>query len=1172
MTVPACRAASPTGELPLHRARVYNGAPLPTNRGVTFTSSAADLQPIEDSMRAALAFGGNATTTGFTWDFEGNTEDYSPLVAGSASHTLGIHGPAAAVPIGTFGTLQTELALLNSDPVLAGIFGGVTLPPLESSPLIDDFVLALDFGRTDVAWLPATSPAAPNATLHLELPLIVSTDLDERFETLFNIGPYEVSMPVDIDVIPCGDCTDPAVTCNDAPSVVAAGYRTAIASALGYAPGDRDAVNPDMGLNLVHRQLADAPPPRVVGGVSYTAACPFVVSNIEGAALQDMVRDVLDASGSGDEIDEAELAALLLAFQVARSVAGFLKYIVSVFICNRLTSLIDPEVRPIIAALPGDLDPVVAFVVNPPALTRPLATLPDSAAGLVVPGVADVSLSTGAMSRAVVQIELAAAQGCTEDFECDDGIACTIDSCGTSLCEHLAPDATCEGREPVLLTGPSGGYTDALFNTTALGGSPRGTATLNLEGVTNACGAGVGLTPEDATACGLCNSGGACAVAGSACAYLCSPTGGFLPTATVPTSLPLNIANPMPTPGAPPLPSGVPTIASLLSTVPLFGETIRRWFSTPIPAGARYTSTSAGAMTGSARLTYVVDVDDDCAPDETDTCRGVFDPLQVDDGDGDIYGAVCDRCPGVNDSSPDANLDHDGDGLANACDCDRDGDGCVNEGASRFGACTVAGGAIYDRAPRRTGAVDFDRDGINDDCDNDRDEDGVLEEPFDGSAPDNCPLGNGDGVYEMGLGADQDPDQTDSGGVPAGDICDVACPGPGVPACDAVIDEGGGGGGGGGYGPGGSTGVFDGIAGLRDCLGLASGSGVCDLSAFLMCPGADYDRCWLPDAFDSVILVGTLGNVITQIDAAQMNLVGGFASSSTTLPDIDGDGRDELVLAAPRTDVCPEGKACFGSPGVLTVFGSERGKLITRVMAPEDGSRFGTSMARLGDVLAVGAPFAAGGRGSVYFYRVSGENLQLLEVVVGEGISDALGTDVAPAFGADTTAPSFLIGAPGARARAGRMFIANASQGITHRYDGPLPGAGMSQGVVVGTASNFTVVGAMPAAAAGRGALAFFSGSRPVRVRRGTPGARLGERVVVVDGSEIVAAAPGAGAVLQYTTAGALTDSTQSDLPLFGTGLSAPGDLDGDGLGDLIVGFGLDSAGVELRSIPLYRR
>jgi len=339
-----------------------------------------------------------------------------------------------------------------------------------------------------------------------------------------------------------------------------------------------------------------------------------------------------------------------------------------------------------------------------------------------------------------------------------------------------------------------------------------------------------------------------------------------------------------------------------------------------------------------------------------------------------------------------------------------------------------------------------------------------------------------------------------------------------------------------------------------------------------MCPGADYDRCWLPDAFDSVILVGTLGNVITQIDAAQMNLVGGFASSSTTLPDIDGDGRDELVLAAPRTDVCPEGKACFGSPGVLTVFGSERGKLITRVMAPEDGSRFGTSMARLGDVLAVGAPFAAGGRGSVYFYRVSGENLQLLEVVVGEGISDALGTDVAPAFGADTTAPSFLIGAPGARARAGRMFIANASQGITHRYDGPLPGAGMSQGVVVGTASNFTVVGAMPAAAAGRGALAFFSGSRPVRVRRGTPGARLGERVVVVDGSEIVAAAPGAGAVLQYTTAGALTDSTQSDLPLFGTGLSAPGDLDGDGLGDLIVGFGLDSAGVELRSIPLYRR
>jgi len=1165
-----CRAAAPTGETPLHLSRVYNGPPL-SRTSSTFVSRGANLGPIERSMRSSLFFGGNLGEPGFAWDFAGNTEDYNPLLSGPLSHVGPIdHGPRVPIGIGSYAELQNELCGLSADPNLARLLGNVTLPTLPSLAGAEDVRLRFAFEDSTVSW--GTSTIRTAATLSLPAGTVVPAlrialpvevrdiELPVLADFLFDVGPYTLPLSIDIGLQPCGDCTNPAVTCTDAPGSVAVGYRSSIATSLGYAASDVDVVYPDMGLNFVVETTPPPPPcdpvtrrceqlPGVTGGTSFTAACPF--------AIGDLNTEALIANLNLDRRRLEPVFAFLI--DIGRGLLAPLRYLLGLIACEILTDVVDDEVRRGVGPVPSSLRSVFDLLANPPVLNRTLGGL---GPGLVP------SLPAGSVAdRAIAGVVLTAGP---------------------------------YGAVPtVAATTATGAYTDALFNVLASGGCATNTTNVNMLPVNNACIANVGLGPLDAVACAACTAGGRCdpaALPTPTCAFACAGTTfantlitiAGPPGPPVPTCPPASCAQPswcragVPIPGVPVPPTQcagaayeiapAPNLANLITAAPLFSETIRRWFATPLPAGARYSSVVVGPTPGTVAFSYINDPDDDCVPEETDVCPGVFDPAQLDDGDGDRYGFACDFCRGVADSSPDANADDDLDGIPNACDCDRDGDLCNQEGLALAGPCPPGPDGIFDRAPTRRGLDDFDGDAINDDCDNDRDEDLVLEEPFDGSAPDNCPLGNGDGIYQPGLIGDQNPDQTDSGGLSNGDLCDLTCPGPDAPSCDAPIEEEDDASGSGGFGPDDSSGVFGAIAGLRDCLGLGSGAGgVCEVTAFLQCPGADYDRCWRPDSFDSVILVGTLGQTITQIDAAQLGFVGGFASSSATVPDIDGDGREELVLAAPRTEVCPEGKACFGSPGVLAIFGSERGKLITRVMGPEDGSRFGTSMARLGDVLAVGAPFAAGGRGAVYLYRVDGESLQLLSVVAGDGINDRLGTNVAPAFGADTAAPSFLIGAPGARARAGQFLIANPSQGVTHRFDGPRPNGAMSLGVVTGTASSFTVIGGLPTADAGRGALAFFTGRRPARVRRGAPGARLGERVVVADG-EVVASAPGVGAVIRYSSAGDPLGSTTSALPLFGIGLSSPGDLDGDGTADLFVGFGIDAAGSELLSVPLYRR
>lgn len=1122
--LPACRAASPTGQTPLHLARIHSGTPLDRST-TTFTSTTAELRPIQDTMRGALAFGGDLTGTGLQWDFAGSTEDYTPRISGPGSHSSLDHGPLAPVTIANFATLQNELSNLRAvDSNVANLLNVPALPPLPTNNLLRSFALNLSFDRTRVRWVSGTS-ATPNAALRIDVPLEVVVTTDDLISPMFEVGPYTMTLPVTIDVQPCGACTTrPGAACSDAPGVIASGYRTGIATALGYSASDVDATYPDLRLNFSTRPVVRASP--LSGSTSYTAACPFIVAQAPTASLLDAFN--LDAT-------DPTIAALALLLDWGRSAVGGLKYIAGLIACDIIAGLTRRQVEPLIAALPSQLTTggsgggrgsLIDLLVNPPVLDTTVARL--GAASVMGGFVAGTVLDRARVHAAIVV--------------------------GPRTPPPIAPIVP-----SIPATGPIGGYTDVLFNTVATGGCATATTTIDMRPVIQACAAGIGLSVGDSsTICTACAPGGLCAR--GSCSFLCDGMGAFRPSTTVPgatTSSTRDCA----AAGLEIAPA--PNLASLLSTAPLFGETIRRWFDV-LPGGGRYTSSAPGPTPGTASFGYMIDPDDDCVPQASDICPNTFDPAQLDDGDGDIYGAACDACIGVRDSSALANADLDGDGIANACDSDLDGDGCPNSGPGVDGlSCGASTGTVFDRSPWIASSANFDGDCNPDDCDNDRDADGVLEAPTDGTAPDNCPLGDGDGVFEAGVTMDQNPSQTNSGGLPEGDICDRLCPYPGAPGCNLLIH------GGGSFAAGPSS--MNLIPGPTHCVGLSGGVGSCDLTVFLLCPGQEYDRCWLPDAFDSLSFVDRLGQTVVQIDALQMGFTGGFASSTALLPDIDGDGRDELVVAAPRSSVCPDGKQCFGTPGLIAILGSQHGKLITRMMGSESGALFGAAMASLGNVLAVGAPRAGGGAGAVYLYRASGDGLQLVSVIAGDGGTDALGSDVAAAFGADTSAPSFLIGAPGARSGAGRMVIANASQGITHRFEAPFSTAHMSHGVVVGSESNFTVVAGIPDADAGSGALAFFRAHGAPRVIHGGVGSRLGERLVAVDGTDIVASSPGSGLVTRYARTGASLGSASSTLPFFGTGLAAPGDLDGDGRIDLVVGFAVDASGDDLGAIDLLR-
>jgi hypothetical protein len=102
---------------------------------------------------------------------------------------------------------------------------------------------------------------------------------------------------------------------------------------------------------------------------------------------------------------------------------------------------------------------------------------------------------------------------------------------------------------------------------------------------------------------------------------------------------------------------------------------------------------------------------------------------------------------------------------------------------------------------------------------------------------------------------------------------------------------------------------------------------------------------------DEVSLV-TVSDITSSITDA------GFGASIASIPDVNGDGYDDLALGGPR--LTADGVA---NTGVVWIVSSLDGTLFGTLQSPGSASQFGTSVTNIGDIdrdgypdLAVGAP------------------------------------------------------------------------------------------------------------------------------------------------------------------------------------------------------------------------
>jgi hypothetical protein len=547
-----------------------------------------------------------------------------------------------------------------------------------------------------------------------------------------------------------------------------------------------------------------------------------------------------------------------------------------------------------------------------------------------------------------------------------------------------------EPGTPVAATNAHGALKDGFVRALALGGDIDGqSVTLDLRTVKRACSRGLATgVIVDLDLCRFCSGPRATPV-------LCD--GDTLRETVGPFALP---------PGALSLTAAgtpSPVLASVLDTTYAVAEVLRA--VTARPLGLRGVYARAATRPGSdgsveAVFDILDDPDADGLDDAVDNCPDVPNRDQRDD-DADGIGDACDRCLGIPTGAA-GNVDSDGDGLGNGCDCDADGDGCNNAGTGPDGVPCATSDALsrFDPRPTSPGTRDFDGDGRTDECDLDEDDDGAELDP-EGTGLDNCPFGDGDDVFEPGAAADQNPDQTDSGGLPGvGDLCDPGCRFPGDRFCTVAPGAGGADTprGAGVFGPG-----LIAAPGRADCLGR-----LCFVGAFAECTGGEVDRC-ASFGFDRLRLRSAGGQVVATLDAEQLG-VPGLAANLLEVPDLDGDGRPDFAVGAPGVGPCLEGLggelACAGA--VLFV-GSSSLAVVDRLVFGA-GERAGLALARAGADLYVGVPGATGGgsdevRGAVHVFRIAEGALAYRRTLVGDRAGERFGAALAALPGQDRRRP-----------------------------------------------------------------------------------------------------------------------------------------------------------------------
>lgn len=198
---------------------------------------------------------------------------------------------------------------------------------------------------------------------------------------------------------------------------------------------------------------------------------------------------------------------------------------------------------------------------------------------------------------------------------------------------------------------------------------------------------------------------------------------------------------------------------------------------------------------------------------------------------------------------------------------------------------------------------------------------------------------------------------------------------------------------------------------------------------------------------------GSNGEILHTFESPDPERVDQFGRAHAPIPDVNGDGIDDVLIGADKKNVGSTRAAgrvylFGGNGGLLTSFDSP---------SPEQSGSFGRSVAGIGDVtgdgvpeLAVGATWEANRSGRVHVFTANGGHLYTVEspnATSGgnfgfnvEGIADVSGNGF----------PDLVVGAYREDNRAGRAYVLEGEDGsVLHTLQSPSPEAGGEFGTTV---------------------------------------------------------------------------------------------------------------------------